>query len=72
MSGTSRGRTTTGMAAACLIATVTSRDVTGDPSPDESVPLANESYDGFDESAYLNGAPIRHCLLSRFTTADAI
>lgn len=47
------------MAAACLIATVTSRDVTDDPSLDDeraSTPLANEGYDGFDESAYLNGA----------------
>lgn len=56
----SRGRTTTGMAAACLISTVASRDVTQDPllEDDRSLtPLAYDPYDGFDESAYLNGEP---------------
>lgn len=41
------------MAAACLISTIASRDVTQDPLSDDE--LAPDAYDGFDESAYLNG-----------------
>lgn len=55
----SRGRTTTGMAAASLISTVASRDVTEDPLLEDersSTPLIYDAYDDvFDESAYLNG-----------------
>jgi len=55
----SRGRTTTGMAAATLISTVASRDVTKDTLHEDersSTPLIYDAYDdGFDESAYLNG-----------------
>jgi hypothetical protein len=46
------------MAAACLISTVASRDVTQDPQLEDersSTPLSYDVYDGFDESAYLNG-----------------
>ncbi|KAF8322469.1 hypothetical protein DL93DRAFT_2123864 [Clavulina sp. PMI_390] len=53
-----RGRTTTGMAAASIISTVASRDVTQDPLEDDersNTPISYDSYDGFDESAYLKG-----------------
>ena len=53
-----RGRTTTGMAAASIISTVASRDVAQDPLDEDGrshSPIQYDTYDGFDESAYLNG-----------------
>ncbi|KAF9510295.1 hypothetical protein BS47DRAFT_1373349 [Hydnum rufescens UP504] len=53
-----RGRTTTGMAAAVLISTIASRDVTLDPVEQEQADAASliyDRFDGFDEAAYLNG-----------------
>ncbi|KAF8340378.1 inositol hexakisphosphate-domain-containing protein [Cantharellus anzutake] len=56
----SRGRTTTGMVAAVLIATVAARDVTLDPVDDDDQEDAADlamydRYDGYEEKAYLNG-----------------
>ena len=54
----SRGRTTTGMVAASLIATVASRDVTLDlVQPDDAVGVMYDRYDGYEEAAYMNGEP---------------
>jgi len=46
------------MVAACLISTVASRDVTLDPIDDEQNDTASSTYDrfdGYEETAYLNG-----------------
>lgn len=51
-----RGRTTTGMVAACLISTVASRDVTRDAAKtDDESSLMYDRDDGYEEAAYLNG-----------------
>ena len=63
VSFTSRGRTTSGMVAAVLIATVASRDISQDPVEGDDEESASglvmyNRYDGYEE-AYLNGALYR-------------